>query len=82
MKLYFNTGTMYLDVVEVEGNVNDDIAGIAEAYVMDHKDEFQTFTYEELTEGLDEEEMEYWDELFMAINGGEYYVYNLARVEA
>jgi len=79
LKIHMHTGTAWTKIIETEGTLNDDLMAIIEGYVIEHKDEFACFTYEELME--DEEDETYLNEMFLPINGGEYYIYTVSHVE-
>lgn len=80
LKIHINEDTYMLNDFYVEGTKNDDLLGLVDAYVQEHKEDFSTWTYQELL-GIYDGNEDYIDESSTPINGGEYYIGRIELVE-
>lgn len=78
LKICFNTGSAWVNCFEVEGSLYDDLLRIVEELVENNIEDFAKYQYDELLEDFTEEEI---DELYLPINGGEFYIDSIAYVE-
>ena len=79
MKVMLNTGTIYAQVVELDTHIEDDWFNELEEHVMENEEDFATYSFDELMVLHDEDET-YIDDMYMPINGGEYYIGAIAWV--
>lgn len=78
LRLYFNNGTAWAKMIEVEGSPKDDLLRLIEKYIIENPDEFRKYNFLELYKNYSEEEI---SEQFIPINGGEYYIDNIIGIE-
>ena len=65
LRILINNGTMWAEEILIDGTLKDDLLNIVEEYVLEHKEEFTKYTFEEIQDQEDE---------FTPINGGEFYI--------
>ena len=78
LRIHFSTGTAWTKIIEVEGQLHNDLLVLIEEYVMEHEEEFIKYDYNELLEEHTDEEI---NELYLPINGGEYYINTIVNIE-
>ena len=83
----FGTGTAYTEGIAIPLEIEDieeierlDILNLVDNYLTfeNDKEHILMFTYDELLESYTDDEI---SELFMPINGGEFYIYNIVHWE-
>lgn len=76
MKIFLETGTAFLEVIEVKGSKYDDLLGLIDEYYEENGDlPVNMYTYDEL-DFLDVDIDEY-----LGINGGEFYIEGISHVQ-
>ena len=77
IKVQISTGLAWLQEFTVNCNIDEDCDQGITDYVMEHKEEFSTMTYDEIVEcyGPNTEDIENaLNDFHHPINGGEYYI--------
>lgn len=80
LKIAINTGTVWVKTFIVDGNKDDDLLALIEEYVQNNKDDFRTYSYNELLNIYDNDDC-LIEENHLPINGGEYYIDSVEWVE-
>lgn len=88
LRIHFNTGTAFGNSIVVKGTANDDLLDLVEGYINENGTDWTaTFSYKELYDLYKDDTLtdtsvdDLISESYMPINGGEYYIYNIVRVE-
>lgn len=79
LKIHFNTGVHQPNTITVEGTLKDDIMEIIDIYVQENKETFRIYTYEQAFAIY--EDFPLFNQYFIPINGGEYYIDSINYIE-
>lgn len=82
LQINFNTGLAWVKSIEIEGDLHSDLYTLIDEYVQSHKNEFQTFSISEIETEFENEENsdDLINEKYLPINGGEYYILQIASI--